>query len=111
MILPSHYGYVVTGHSSQGQTADRVLVHIDTERAGAQLLNQRLAYVAVSRGRYDVQLYTNDKSQLGETLSRDVSHKSAIDLSHAPNSSSGRTTPFLSSDHIRQQTITQSIDR
>ncbi len=28
------YGYAVTSHSSQGQTADRVLVHVDTERGG-----------------------------------------------------------------------------
>ncbi len=27
------YGYAVTSHSSQGQTADRVLIHVDTERA------------------------------------------------------------------------------
>src|SRR5439155_1447486 len=47
------YGYAVTSHSSQGQTADRVLVHVDTEQAGEKLVNRRLAYVAVSRGRYD----------------------------------------------------------
>ncbi|HEV8655194.1 MAG TPA: MobF family relaxase, partial [Candidatus Limnocylindria bacterium] len=41
------YGYAVTSHSSQGQTADRVLVHVDTARAGEQLVNRRLAYVAV----------------------------------------------------------------
>jgi ATP-dependent exoDNAse (exonuclease V) alpha subunit len=52
------YGYAVTSHSSQGQTADRVLVHIDLERAGASLVNRRLAYVALSRGRYDAQIYT-----------------------------------------------------
>ena len=57
------YGYAVTSHSSQGQTADRVLVHVDTEQAGEKLVNRRLAYVAVSRGRYDAQIYTNDKSQ------------------------------------------------
>jgi hypothetical protein len=28
------YGYAVTSHSSQGQTADRVLIHVDAERAG-----------------------------------------------------------------------------
>ena len=28
------YGYAVTSRSSQGQTADRVLVHVDTEQAG-----------------------------------------------------------------------------
>jgi hypothetical protein len=37
-----------------------------------------MAYVAVSRGRYDAQIYTNDKSGLAEHLSRDVSHRTAI---------------------------------
>ena len=72
-------GYAVTSHSSQGETADRVLIHVDTERAGEKLINSRLAYVAVSRGRYDAQLYTNDKINLSETLSRDVSHQSATE--------------------------------
>jgi hypothetical protein len=54
----------VTSHSAQGQTADRVLVHIDLDRAGEALVNQRLAYVALSRGRDDAQIYTNDKSRL-----------------------------------------------
>jgi ATP-dependent exoDNAse (exonuclease V) alpha subunit len=73
------FGYAVTSHSSQGQTADRVFVHVDTEQAGEKLVNRRLAYVAVSRGRYDAQLYTNDKKHLTEQLSRDVSHRSAIE--------------------------------
>src|SRR5438874_10111336 len=75
------YGYAVTSHSSQGQTADRVLVHIDTERAGEKLVNRRLAYVAVSRGRYDAKVYTNDKTHLTEQLSRDVSRRSAMEQS------------------------------
>ena len=73
------HGYAVTSHSSQGQTADRVLVHVDTEQAGEKLINQRLAYVAISRGRYDAQIYTNDKAQLAEGLSRDASHGSAME--------------------------------
>jgi len=71
------YGYAVTSHSSQGQTADRVLVHADTEES-VHLVNSRMAYVAVSRGRYDAQIYTNDRSELPEHLSRDVSHRTAI---------------------------------
>src|SRR2546426_3622169 len=54
------YGYAVTSHSSQGQGAGRVLVHVDTGRIGEQLVNRRLAYVAISRGRYDAQIYTDD---------------------------------------------------
>ena len=41
----------VASHSSQGATADRVLVHVDTEQAHNELVNSRLAYVSVSRGR------------------------------------------------------------
>src|SRR6266478_9802606 len=78
------YGYTVTSHSSEGQTADRVLVHVDTEHAGEKLVNRRLAYVAVSRARYDAQIYTNDKTSLTEQLSRDVSHRSALESTRAP---------------------------
>ncbi|HVB86640.1 MAG TPA: MobF family relaxase [Candidatus Dormibacteraeota bacterium] len=72
------HGYAVTSHSSQGQTADRVLIHVDTERPGEKLVNRRLAYVAVSRGRHDAQIYTNDKDHLAEQLSRDISHRTAM---------------------------------
>src|ERR1039458_8479290 len=71
------HGYAVTSHSSQGQTADRVLIHADTELAAKDLLNNRMAYVAVSRGAYDAQIFTNDREKLGAALGHDVSHKSA----------------------------------
>jgi conjugative relaxase-like TrwC/TraI family protein len=80
------YGYAVTSHSSQGQTADRVLVHIDLERAGEQLVNQRLAYVSLSRGRFDAQIYTNDRTRLAAALDRDVSHRAAIEPTRGPAS-------------------------
>ena len=73
------YGYAVTSHSSQGQTADRVLIHVDSELAHPNLINSRMAYVSVSRARYDAQIYTNDKTNLAQQLSRDVSHRSATE--------------------------------
>jgi conjugative relaxase-like TrwC/TraI family protein len=72
------HGYAVTSHSSQGQTAARVLIHVDTELGAKDLLNNRMAYVAVSRGAYDAQLFTNDSEKLGVALGRDVSHQSAL---------------------------------
>ncbi len=87
------YGYAVTSHSSQGQTADRVLIHVDTGTMGENLVNRRLAYVAVSRARDDVHIYTDDKHQLGHVLSRDVSHTSAL----------SRDTRGRSIDHGQQQ--------
>ena len=73
------YGYAVTSHSSQGLTADRVLVHIDSERSSEALVNQRLAYVSLSRGRHDLQVYTDSAERLAMNLSRDVSHRAAIE--------------------------------
>jgi conjugative relaxase-like TrwC/TraI family protein len=72
------HGYAMTSHSSQGQTADRVLIHVDTELGAKDLLNSRMAYVAVSRGRYDAQIYTNNAQTLGQELSRNVSHSLAL---------------------------------
>jgi hypothetical protein len=71
------HGYAVTSHSSQGQTSDRVLIHVDTELGARDLLNNRMAYVSVSRGAHDAQIFTNDREKLPAALGHDVSHKSA----------------------------------
>ena len=71
------HGYAVTSHSSQGQTADRVLIHVDTELGAKDLLNNRMAYVSVSRGQWDAQIFTNDRGKLSQALGHDVSHQSA----------------------------------
>jgi ATP-dependent exoDNAse (exonuclease V) alpha subunit len=73
------YGYAVTSYSSQGQTAERVLVHVDTDK-GELLVNNRFAYVSVSRGQYDAQIYTNDRSELALNLSRDNSQRTATEI-------------------------------
>jgi conjugative relaxase-like TrwC/TraI family protein len=78
------HGYAVTSHSSQGLTTDKVLINIDTDRTNPQLINNRLAYVAVSRARHDARIYTNDATGLGQALSSDVSKSSAITLQRSP---------------------------
>ncbi len=72
------YGYAVTSHSSQGQTADRVLIHVDSAEAHGELLNSRMAYVSVSRAQFDVKIYTNDASTLGYALSKEVTKATAL---------------------------------
>jgi ATP-dependent exoDNAse (exonuclease V) alpha subunit len=98
------YGYAVTSHSSQGATADRVLVHVDSEQAHEKLINSRLAYVSVSRGRYDAQIYTNDAGKLGEELSREVSKQSALD--GGMSSGHGR-----SGGHTEEESRTEVVSR
>ncbi len=104
------YGYAVTSHSSQGQTADRVLIHIDTDRAGEKLVNRRLAYVAVSRGRYDAQIYTNDRADLAKGLERHVSHRSAMESTRAAGPAlAQKTEPTSSLTQERQRTIERDL--
>ena len=66
----------MTSHSSQGQTANRVLIHVDTELVAKDLLNSRMAYVSVSRGAHDAQIFTNDREKLPAALVRDISRQS-----------------------------------
>jgi len=80
-------GYAVTSHSSQGQTAERVLVHVDTELGAKDLLNNRMAYVAVSRGAHDAQLFTNDREKLPAALGHEVFRESAHTPQHKPEES------------------------
>jgi conjugative relaxase-like TrwC/TraI family protein len=72
------HGYAVTSYSSQGQTADRVLINVDTDLSAKDLLNNRMAYVSVSRGQWDAQIFTNDRSALANALGHAVSHESAL---------------------------------
>jgi len=77
------YGYAVTSHSSQGHTADRVLIHVDTEKSEL-LVNNRFAYVSVSRAQHDAQVYTNDGSKLSRSLSRESSQRTATEVEQQP---------------------------
>jgi ATP-dependent exoDNAse (exonuclease V) alpha subunit len=76
------HAYAITSHSSQGLTAERVLVHADTS-VHPDLLNSRFGYVSISRASLDARIYTNDTTDLGQRLSGEVSKSSAIDLSHS----------------------------
>jgi len=82
------HGYAVTSHSSQGITADRVIVNIDTE-VHPELINNRFAYVSVSRASHDAQVYTNDANSLAKTLSHDATKTSAIEIAKVANPNAG----------------------
>ncbi|MGO9518454.1 MAG: AAA family ATPase, partial [Candidatus Korobacteraceae bacterium] len=76
------HGYAVTSHSSQGLTAERVLVHADTS-VHPDLLNSRFAYVSISRASHQATLFTDDMAKLGPQLGADVSKTSALEINQA----------------------------
>ncbi len=82
------HGNAVTSHSSQGLTAGRVLAHIDTD-SSRNLINNRLAYVAISRASDDARVYTNNAQTLGERLASDITKTAALDV--APRPPAGHT--------------------
>jgi len=73
------HGYAVTSHSSQGLTAERVLVHADTS-VHPDLLNSRFSYVSISRASHQATLFTDDIAKLGPQLGADVSKTSALEI-------------------------------
>lgn len=68
------YALVSTTYSSQGKTANRVLVAAD-HTMGAESF-----YVAVSRVKYDLKIYTADKAQLLKDATRSKAKENPNDL-------------------------------
>jgi conjugative relaxase-like TrwC/TraI family protein len=76
------HGYAVTSHSSQGITANRVLVHADTS-IHPDLLNSRFGYVSISRASHEATLFTDDLAKLGPQLGAHTSKTSALEIKQA----------------------------
>ncbi len=75
--LQLDHGYCTTVHSAQGQTCDRVLIDADVKSAMA---NEALYYVAISRARDEVSIYTDDRDLLPEAMSRKDEKSAALDI-------------------------------
>jgi conjugative relaxase-like TrwC/TraI family protein len=76
------HGYVVTSHASQGMTVDKVFVGLSSESLPAT--NQRTAYVAVTRGKEQAQIFTDDRYELLRAMKRLDNPMSATELAGVP---------------------------
>ncbi len=77
------HGYVITSHASQGVTVDKVFVGVSSESLPATC--QRTAYVAVTRGKEQAQIFTDDRKELLKAVSRRDDPLSATQLAEATN--------------------------
>jgi hypothetical protein len=82
------HGYVITSHSSQGLTAGRVIVNVDTA-VHQELITSRFAYVSVSRAAHDAHIYTNDASALAVNLARTTTKTAALGQFHVGGQDNG----------------------
>ena len=72
------HGYVVTSHASQGVTVDKVFVGISSQSFPAT--DQRTAYVALTRGKEQAQIFTDDRKELLKAISRPDDPLSATEI-------------------------------
>ncbi len=70
-------GYAVTSYGSQGKTVDYVLFSDSTIKAAT---NAQQWYVTISRGRRGLRIFTPDKEQLRENVTRSGHRPLALDL-------------------------------
>jgi len=76
-------GVVITAHASQGVTVDKVFVGMSSESFPAT--SQRTAYVALTRGKEMVQIFTDDRKELLHAASRPDDPQSATELAESAN--------------------------
>jgi hypothetical protein len=76
------YGVAITSHASQGVTVDKVFIGVSSESFPATY--QRTAYVAVTRGKEQAQIFTNDRIAMLKAVSRPDDPMSATELTQAP---------------------------
>lgn len=76
-LLPLSHAYASTVHGSQGMTLHGVLLDLQTK---SRTTDKNLYYVAISRARYEVKIYTDDIQALPNVLSRETFKPSALDV-------------------------------
>lgn len=76
------HAYASTVHSAQGLTCGRVLVDANTRSLSS---NRAVFYVAISRAREEVTLFTDDASKLAAAMSREPKKFAALDLRDVRN--------------------------
>jgi conjugative relaxase-like TrwC/TraI family protein len=80
------HGYVVTSHASQGVTVDKVLIGMSSQSFPATY--QRTAYVAVTRGKEQALVFTDDRTELLKAVTRLDDPMSATQLADSTNGKS-----------------------
>jgi ATP-dependent exoDNAse (exonuclease V) alpha subunit len=76
-------GYVLTSHASQGKTVDKVIISQSSMSFKAS--SQEQFYVSVSRGKQAVAIYTDDKEELLQAISKTNERRAAIELTKSNN--------------------------
>jgi conjugative relaxase-like TrwC/TraI family protein len=93
------YGHVVTSHSSQGKTVDRVFIGQSSDSFPASSREQ--FYVSVSRARARATVYTDDRSALLQAVEHSDDRLSAMEMM-GPRTTRRRQAAMLALEEQRE---------
>ena len=79
-LLHLDHAYATTVHSSQGTTADRVLIDAATH---SRTTTKDVYYVAISRARLEARIYTDEVEKLPQAVTREARKHAALDFTYA----------------------------
>lgn len=96
------HGYVTTSHASQGATVNKVFVAIDSESMKAT--DERTAYVAITRGKEQALIFTDDHLELLKAASKADRSLTATELVDPPAAKTPPATVFANRRRGPRQT-------
>jgi ATP-dependent exoDNAse (exonuclease V) alpha subunit len=95
--------YASTVHSAQGLTSDKVLINLDTRSLNTA---KDVYYVAVSRARYEAEIFTDNRARLPSAVLREATKTAALELNqlrHWIEQGHGKNGPPLEGQKNRAQ--------
>lgn len=105
------HGYASTVHASQGRTVERGIYHADSDQIAT---NREAWYVALSRAREEVRIYTDDAVTLREAVHESRGQHSAIEaVEHhgAGDRERGHRDNFAADRHIASPPRAVELER
>jgi len=98
-------GYAVTSYASQGKSVDHVLFSDSAVRAAT---NQQQWYVSISRGKKGVHIFTTDKIELRQNVTRSGDRTLALDFAKPKSGLAGKSGKIRRQDAVRRLAIEHS---
>lgn len=97
--------YAMTAHSSQGATSSRVIAEM---LSYSRTTSMNLYYVAISRAKHEVKLYTNDLKELPAAISQHAYKTTALTIQRAREAQRAtRTLVMQRAEKAHQRAIAQ----
>jgi len=99
-------GYAITSYASQGKSVNYVLF---SDSAAKAATNNQQWYVTISRGKKGIQIFTTDKAELRENITRSGDRPLASDIVPAKKENEAEQTASLRAHELLRQRATPRV--